>query len=126
MPPCLFFLRGPCALGFLCDFPHVVIEVPELPRKAITEFIRPSKVLGNLFNGHPTHGWEVDGFVDLTVGPGAEQAAAGRAEEGEVAPFPIEGAETFFSLIEMKGKEEREIRNLDVCLVYSCYLSVYS
>jgi len=98
MPPRLFLLRGPCTLGLLCDFPDVAIEVPEFPRKAITEFIRPSKVLGDLFDSHPTHGWEVDGFVDLAVGAGAEQAAAGRAEEGEVAPFPVQGAEAFFSL----------------------------
>lgn len=123
MPPRLLFLRGACALGLIRDFPHVAIKVPQLPRKAITEFIRPSKVLGDLFDGYPTHGWEVNGLVDLTVGAGAKQAAAGCAEEGEVASFPIEGAETFFSLIvEMEGNEKREISYRDVCL---CTPAIY-
>jgi hypothetical protein len=45
----------------------------------------------------------MNGFVHVAVRTGAEQAAAGRAKEGEVASLPIQGAEAFFSLF----KEQR-------------------
>lgn len=109
MAPGLFLLRSSCAFCFVRDFPHIAIQVPELPGETIAELICPSKVLGDLFDGYTTHGREMNGFVHVAVRTGAEQAAAGRAKEGEVASLPIQGAEAFFSLFKKQrigGKGE--------------------
>jgi len=105
-----FLLRSSCAFCFVCDFPHIAIQVPELSGETVAEFVRPSKVLGDLFNGYTTHGWEMDGFVHVAVCTRAEQAAARCAKEGEVASLPIQGAEALFSLFKEKDIV-RKVRN---------------